>query len=124
MTRTLCVVSCWKKSLTDFLKDKFPDIELAEEVEKLEAIERLENSASFAATHKAVSLLLEYDDFKDAEIKRIINAYLDNNQILWILGDADVKEFAEKIVSNPKKAETKELASSLKELLAQLEDEE
>lgn len=113
-----------EKSLTDFLKHKFPDIELAEEVEKIEAIERLENSSNFKAAHKAIALLSGYDDFKDAEAKRIINAYLENNQISWILEDDDIKEFARKIISMPKKPETKELASSLKEMLDQLDGED
>jgi hypothetical protein len=50
-----------EKSLADFFKAKFPDMQLAEEIDKVEAIERLEESGSFAATHKAISTLDDYD---------------------------------------------------------------
>jgi hypothetical protein len=109
-----------EKSLTDFLLRRFPDIQLAEEVDKIEAIERLEASSTFASTHAAVAALDKYDDFKDAEIKRIVSAYLDNNQILWILGDDDVKAFATKIVAAAKTPEAKAAAEPLKKLLDDL----
>jgi predicted nucleic acid-binding protein len=85
------------KSLPEFFQREFPDIQLAEEIDKLEAIERLERSGSFAATHSAIAMLLQYDDFKDSELQRILAAYLSNNQIQWILGDSDVKSFAAKV---------------------------
>ena len=112
-----------EKSLADFFKAKFPDIQLAEEIDKIEAIERLEESGSFAATHKAISTLDDYDDFKDSEVKRILKSYLDNNQIRRILEDEDVREFALKVVGLAKSEETIGLSKSLKELLEQLSDE-
>ncbi len=112
-----------EKSLADFFKAKFPDIQLAEEIDKIEAIERLEESGSFAATHKAISTLDDYDDFKDSEVKRIIKSYLANNQIRRILEDEDVREFALKVVGLAKSEETIGLSKSLKELLEQLSDE-
>ena len=112
------------KSLTDFLKRAFPDIQLADEVDKIEAIELLEQAGSFAATHNAVANLSEYDDFKDSEVQRIVKAYLENNQVRWILGDDDVKAFGKKIVSVIKTAEAKELAVGLVGLLDQLPDDD
>lgn len=112
-----------EKSLANFLKGKFPDIQLAEEVDKIEAIERLEASGSFAATHKAIAMLDYYDDFKDTEVKRIIKSYLDNSQIQWILGDEDVRGFALKVVELAKSEETIGLSKSLKKLLEQLDEE-
>lgn len=111
-----------EKSLADFLKAKFPDIQLEEEIDKIEAIEQLEDSRSFASTHKAIATLDDYDDFKDSEVKRIIKSYLDNNQIRRILEDADVREFALKVVELAKSEETIGLAESLKDLLEQLYD--
>ena len=112
-----------EKSLADFLKAKFPDIQLEEEIDKIEAIEQLEDSRSFAATHEAISTLDDYDDFKDSEVKRIIKSYLDNNQIRRILEDADVREFALKVVELAKSEETIGLSKSLKKLLEQLSEE-
>lgn len=110
-----------EKSLTDFLLKRFPDIQLAEEVDKIAAIERLEESSNFASTHSAISSLNKYDDFNDAEIQRIVKAYLDNGQVLWILGDADVKSFATKIVGLAKSPRVKEVSAPLRELLDDLD---
>lgn len=108
-----------EKSLADFFKAKFPDIQLAEEIDKIEAIEQLEDSRSFAATHEAIATLDDYDDFKDSEVRRIIKSYLDNNQIRRILEDADVREFALKVIELAKSEEAIGLSKSLKELLEQ-----
>ena len=113
-----------EKSLTDFLLRRFPDIRLAEEVDKVESIERLETSSTFQSTHMAIAALNKYDDFKDSEVKRIVAAYLGNNQILWILGDSDVRAFAQKIVSAAKSQQAIEAATPLKELLADLDKQE
>lgn len=113
-----------EKSLTDFLISRFPDIRLAEEVDKVETIERLEASSNFQSTHKAIAALNKYDDFKDSEVKRIVAAYLSNNQILWILGDSDVRTFAQKIVSAAKSQQAIEAAAPLKELLVDLDKQE
>lgn len=88
-----------EKSLTKFLQNHVPSIQLAEELQKTEAIERLESSATFASTHAAIARLKKYDDYTTAELERILNAYLENHQILWILGDDDVREYALKIIT-------------------------
>jgi len=111
------------KSLPEFFQREFPDIQLAEEIDKLEAIERLERSGSFAATHSAIAMLLQYDDFKDSELQRILAAYLSNNQIQWILGDSDVKSFAAKVADLSKGTKSSEMAASLKNLLDQLDED-
>lgn len=110
-----------EKSLTDFLAARFPGIQLAEEIDKMEEIERLENSSNFATTHSAIAALNQYDDFKDAEISRIVAAYLENSQVAWILGDDDVKAFGQKVLGLAKSAETKEACSELKKRLEELE---
>lgn len=87
------------RSLSGFLKEHFPDIQLADQLAKTAAIEKLEHSSNFATTHNAIAHLSKFDDFTPIDIQRIINAYLTNNQIHWILGDDDVKEFAHKLVT-------------------------
>ncbi|MEN9221929.1 MAG: PIN domain-containing protein [Thermostichus sp. BF3_bins_97] len=113
-----------EKSLTSFLLKYFPDIQLAEELDKLDEIERLEQSSTFASTHSAIAALDKYDDFKDAEVKRIVEAYLGNNQILWILGDPDVKAFAKKVLLLAKSKEAKQVAEQLQELVDKLDVDE
>jgi predicted nucleic acid-binding protein len=113
-----------EKSLTDFLLKYFPDIQLTEEVDKLDEIERLEQSIAFASTHRAIAALNKYDDFKDTEVKRIVDAYLENDQIRWILGDPDVKAFAKKVLALTKSPEAKEHANSLQKLVDELDADE
>jgi predicted nucleic acid-binding protein len=117
-----CLLSL-DKSLTDFLKREFPAIQLADETEKLAAIERLEKAWSFTATHRAIEQLSIYDDFKDQEVERILRAYVENRQVYWILGDEDVHSFALKIKSLAKTDATRDLAKKLDELVAQFSGE-
>lgn len=109
------------KGLPDFLKQNFPDIKLSDEIDKSIAIEKLENSFSFMATHNAISSLQKYDVFKEADLLRIIEAYTSNQQIRWILGDDDVRSFANKVVALLKNEKLKEAAKPLLEMLEQLE---
>lgn len=87
------------RSLADFLNEHFADIKLADEIDKYITIERLERSPNFATTHNAIKDLIGIDDYTPTELQKIINAYLSNNQINWIIGDDDVKAFADKIVT-------------------------
>lgn len=140
-----------ERSLAKWLQRDFPEIKLTDEaekdvaIEKLEdawdfaatrtrlqdvapevepdAIERLEDAYSFAATHKAIHDLSRLEDFTDAEIQRLLNAYLANEQINWILGDADVRAFALKLVELAKSEEALALAQEVRSQLAQFEDE-
>jgi hypothetical protein len=112
------------KSLTDFLKSRFPDIRLAEEFEKAKAIEDLEGSRSFASTHRLLEKMSTYEDFKDSEIKRLIQACLDNNQIHGILGDDDVRAFAQRLVSLVQSEDLLQIAMPLKNWLDELEDDQ
>lgn len=87
------------RSLSDFLKVHFADIKLADEIDKSIAIERLETSPNFTTTHNALVQLMGIDDYTPKELQRLINAYITNNQIHWIIGDKDVRAFAHKIVT-------------------------
>jgi hypothetical protein len=83
-----------KEQLRPFLKDKFPDIELAIDVEKSEAIKSLIQSGSFSRTH------LQFEKLKSmtgsiswSEADQLFEAGLNNNQISWIGTDSDVRYF-------------------------------
>jgi len=109
------------KTLTGFLKREFPEVQLAEQVDKLAALEMFEQSGTFATTHVAVAKLSQFDDFTDGETARILQAYHSNRQIYLIISDADVEEFARKIVIFAKQESTKELADKLTDILQEKE---
>lgn len=105
------------KSLPEFLEREFPDIKLADEVEKSVAIERLENARGFMSVHRALSRLTTYDDFSEAEVRRLLKAYVGNNQIYWIIHDEDVEAFAYKLLGLAESEEALELTPDLWALL-------
>lgn len=109
------------KGLPEFLKAHFPDIKLSGEIDKLAAIEKLEKSLSFAATHTAIAKLNRFDDFTEDEIARIALAYDKNNQVRMIFGDPDVTVFAKKIIPLAKTPQALESIKILEQLLEQIE---
>jgi len=83
-----------KEQLRPFLKNKFPTIELAIDVEKEEAINGLINSGSFSWTHTQVAKLKPMTgSISWSEADQIFDAGLSNNQISWIGTDSDVRYF-------------------------------
>lgn len=109
------------KSLPEFLKAHFPEIKLSDEIDKLAAIEKLEKSLSFSATHNAIAKLGKFDDFTDAEVIRIAMAYDKNSQVHMIFGDPDVLSFAKKIIPLAKSEQAFEAVKVLNLLLGQIE---
>lgn len=81
------------RRLSQFFKEHYPDIKLASELEKELAIRSLAESCSFAATHAAVAKLSTYTEFTQAQVSELVEPALTNNQVNWIIGDPDVKEF-------------------------------
>jgi len=108
------------KSLTEFLRSKFPDIRLAEEFEKELVIKSLEESGSFASTHRYIAKISAYEDFKESEVRRLVQAFLDNRRINQILGDDDVKAFAIRLVSLAQTLQLEDMVEPLMEWLTQL----
>jgi len=107
------------KSLSEFFKEYFPKITLASELEKDLVIRELANSSSFAETHTIISKLNKFSDFTIAQINAIIDATNSNNQIYWIVDDADVIKFLLKVI---KGKESKIKPESLGELLSSMKD--
>ncbi|MNL50419.1 hypothetical protein D3C87_1734330 [compost metagenome] len=84
-------VTCYR-SLTTFFKKKFPNIILAAEQEKEEIISNLISSHNFASTRINLKRLKKYSLYSNQQVKDVLSACFTNNQINWILGDADIKE--------------------------------
>lgn len=80
-------------SLSKFFVEQYPNIKLAEDFEKEGYISQLVNSGSFQMTHAAIASLNKFDSFSDNQVKRMIEAAIENNQINWINTDSDVNAF-------------------------------
>ena len=106
------------KRLSSFFKDKFPNIKLASELEKDLAIKQLAASSNFSTTHTVVAKLSKYVDFTAAQATEILSAASVNNQVSWIITDADVKAFVESILANYSTKVEAELVAGVKSLLA------
>ena len=92
--------------------------------ERQEAIESLEQSYNFMATHRAVSALSRYEDFNAEEVERLLEAYLRNEQIHWILGDDDVRDFACRLIQKATSEDGIALANDLRQMLLETEPDD
>jgi len=79
-------------TLTDFLRQKFPEFDLNTEDQKNAVIERLRSSPSFAHTHEIVSELIAFGNFTAAQSKRLCEILIENSQVRWIATDSDIQE--------------------------------
>ena len=87
------------KSLSDFLKDKFPHIHLASDVKTASLVERLAQSSSFATTHAVIASLGKVTDFPTHQVEELVSIAELNNQVGWIIDDDDVMEFYKGILA-------------------------
>ena len=82
------------------------------------AIDTLINSGAFATTHSAIEALNPYIQFlSDDEILNISEAAHTNEQIHWIIGDEDVKQFISTLYDKKKGILPTELEAKLKNRL-------
>jgi len=95
--------------LSDFLRNEFPNIKLASELEKELAISDFANSGSFASTKSAIRKLRRITGFSDSEIREIVEASTTNNQIYWIHDDDIVRDFLLSTVNGREEALDPEL---------------
>lgn len=88
------------KRLSSFFKAKFPDINLASELEKDLLIRELADSPNFANTHSVIAKLRSYAEYTPTQASEIAQAALLNNQVKWIIEDEDVNQFLKRIVKD------------------------
>ena len=82
-----------------FIAAHFPDIKLATDIERRDAINALANSGSFATTHFAIVKLNSFVDLLTApEIDELLDIATSNGQVGWIGKDPDVQIFFSKVV--------------------------
>lgn len=110
------------RTMTAFFRELYPAIKLSEETEVQLAIERLVASANFAATHAAIASLSAMTDFTDSQVVTMVAGSLANNQVAWILGDPDVREFFERILKYHAHALSPEHLTDLRQRLDEVEE--
>ncbi|MCH8876707.1 MAG: DUF4935 domain-containing protein [Chloroflexi bacterium] len=88
------------RRLSEFLRDEFPDIEIADEIDldKNLLIERLHHSPNFEETHRVITSLSKYSDFTLDQLNKVCQAVVSNSQVYWIINDIDVRSFLSRIV--------------------------
>lgn len=106
------------KSLSDFLKDKFPHIHLASDVKTASLVEQLAQSGSFATTHAVIASLNKVTDFPAHQIEELVSIAELNNQVGWIIDDDDVMEFYKGILGKYGDAMNHASKEKLQEMLA------
>jgi hypothetical protein len=84
--------------LSEYLNSEFPEIKLASDFEKKLAIDDFVSSGSFSSTKATIKRLSKYTEFSDAELRKIIDASIENNQIYWIRSDYPVKSFLTRVI--------------------------
>lgn len=90
------------KRLSDFFKQKFPDIELSSETEKEIIIKNLIEARSYDSAKSVIRKLREYDNFSINQLNQIAKAFSSNNQIYWIKSDYVVSSARRDIIEGNK----------------------
>jgi hypothetical protein len=85
------------KSLSNFFREKFPNIKLSEEAEKSSLISELQSSGSFTSTHDTILKLGKFENFTNGQVRRLFQALVENSQVNWIASDDDVHSFYMKL---------------------------
>jgi hypothetical protein len=65
-----------------------------------------------------------YSEFTVDQLNSIVNSYINNNQIYWIISDPDVNEFIHKIIKGRENEILEEYSVELDNLLSSVTDVE
>lgn len=92
------------RKLGVFLKEKFPKIKLASEIQtqKEIAINALVHSGRWADTRAAIQELASYSDFTPAQRNTLVEAASANTQIRWIIDEDEIKDFFLRLIEGHK----------------------
>jgi hypothetical protein len=86
------------RSLSEFFKEHFPNINLAAELEKELLVRDFTASSSFGQTHTLIRRLEIYTEFTSVQVNDLAQAAIYNSQISFILKDSDVKAFLKPLI--------------------------
>ena len=84
-------------TLSSFFNRYFPDINLADEKEKVQLIESLSASPNFRLTHIYIEELSKYNSFTSSQATGLFDALINNDQINRIIIDDDIKKFYDEL---------------------------
>lgn len=111
------------RSLPDFLKAKFPHINLSSDVKVNGLIERLASSGSFATTHSVIASLSAHTEFSKPQVEDLVEIADLNSQVYWIIGDKDVRSFYKRVLDKYGDTMEAESRGKLEQLLNPPADE-
>jgi len=81
------------RRLSAFFREHFPDINLATEEEKERLIQALASCGTFARARSMLRQLAAHGEFTAVQLNGIARAATTNNQVYWILADADISRY-------------------------------
>lgn len=84
-------------TLSEFMEEHFDGVAFSFDKDKEALIEDLRYAGAFAVTHNLVEKLEAYSYFSLKEVKKILDAAIENNQFGWIVTDYDVSDFLNRI---------------------------
>lgn len=85
------------RTLSEFMKKNFDGVDFSFDQNKQSLIDGLMNSGSFSSTHNLIAQLESYAHFTLNEVKKILDAAMENNQFEWIITDYDVSDFLNRV---------------------------
>jgi hypothetical protein len=109
-------VSLWKR-LSQYIAANFPDAANAAEIERSIAVKNLVDASNFSQTHSAIAVLSGFERFSKQQAEMIAGAFINNSQVRWIAGDADVKEFGRKFLATNSDLLSAELKDQMQQIL-------
>ena len=86
------------KRISEFCKEKFPEIEIASEYEKDHLIKSLASSGSFANSRYLLQKITQFESFSTEQLKQFTLACVKNRQVYWIGDDFDIRKMIEGLV--------------------------
>lgn len=104
------------RSLSQFFKANYPDINIVSQEEAAVAIEALATSGSFTRTHLAISALEKIESFTPLQVESLIQIAISNDQVGWIITDTDVQNFYKRLDGSYSKVVSKQSAAILNDL--------
>jgi predicted nucleic acid-binding protein len=88
------------RRMSKFIAQHTQHAEALANEEKNASIQALRSSPNFAVSHAVIADLNSFPHFTDEQALAIAEACLSNNQVSWIIGDADVRAFMSRILAD------------------------
>jgi len=105
------------RRLTDFIRERFPEIKLADDYERDILTKDLLTSPTFATTRSMLRRLSRYSDLTSTQLNDVVAAAVTNDQVYWIIQDNDINQYIRQLI-NGRENQIEE--TNLKKLLALL----